>query len=137
MAMNQYSMGPMAGQDVYRQNAAQTASPGQLTLMLYNGCLKFIKQGRQGIEGKDVQLKNENLKKAQNIISELMVTLKVEDETTRNMLRLYDYIKHQLVQANVHNSLEALDEAEKYVTQFRDTWKEVIQSERKRQHGQS
>jgi flagellar secretion chaperone FliS len=120
---------------VYQKNKFDTASPGELTLMLYNGCLKFIKFGKEAISNKQVEARNVNLTKAQNIIRELMVTLKTDGEVGKSMLKMYDYILHQLTQANINNDITALEEAEQYVVQFRDTWKEVVLINRKRQHG--
>ncbi|MFS8652347.1 MAG: flagellar export chaperone FliS, partial [Caldibacillus sp.] len=59
----------------YRRNAVNTATPGELTLMLYDGCLKFIRLAKEAINNNDIQAKNTNIQKAQNIITELMVTL--------------------------------------------------------------
>lgn len=121
----------------YKTNSYQTASPGELTLMLYNGCLKFIKQARKSIEVKNIAEKNQNLQKAQDIIRELMVNLNMELEISHNMMQMYDYILHCLIEANVGNNLEKLQEAEGYVTQFRDTWKQVIQATRQQMHSSS
>lgn len=62
----------------YQQNSVNTASPGELTLMLYNGCLKFINLAKKAIEDKKMEEKNVNLIKAQKIIQELMVTLNMD-----------------------------------------------------------
>ncbi|MCM3598503.1 flagellar export chaperone FliS [Metabacillus idriensis] len=120
----------------YQQNSVSTASPGELTLMLYNGCLKFIKQARQAIQQKNTQEKNLNLQKAQRIIQELMITLNPEAAVSESMMSMYDYINRRLVEANISNDLAILAEVEEYVTEFRDTWKQVIQSTRKQQFGQ-
>ncbi len=120
---------------VYQQNKFDTASPGELTLMLYNGCLKFIKIGKEAIINNKIEIRNVNITKAQNIIRELMVTLKTEDEVGKNMMKMYDYILNQLIEANINNDLQALEEAEHYVVEFRDTWKDVIMINRKLQHG--
>ncbi|MGG4491597.1 flagellar export chaperone FliS [Metabacillus idriensis] len=120
----------------YQQNSVSTASPGELTLMLYNGCLKFIKQARQAIQQKNTQEKNLNLQKAQRIIQELMITLNPEAAVSESMMAMYDYINRRLVEANISNDLEILHEVEEYVTEFRDAWKQVIQSNRKQQFGQ-
>ncbi|WP_133581447.1 flagellar export chaperone FliS [Aureibacillus halotolerans] len=117
----------------YQQNSVTTASPGELTLMLYNGCLKFIGQARNAIKNGEQARKNEALLKAQKIISELSVTLRGNDDLAGQMQSMYEYINHQLVQANTNNSEAALNEAEQYVTEFRDTWKEVLKSVRKQQ----
>ncbi|MED3882525.1 flagellar export chaperone FliS [Priestia megaterium] len=119
----------------YQQGAVQTASPGELTLMLYNGCLKFIKLARTGIQEKNIELKNTNLLKAQNIIQELMVTLDTNVQVAKSMMAMYDYINQCLIEANTKNSIVSLDEAEQYVTEFRDTWKQVVQLHRQQVHG--
>lgn len=120
----------------YKANSVTTATPGELTLMLYNGCLKFMKLARKAIEDKNIQEKNVNLQKAQNIISELMVTLNTDLEVSKTMMSMYEYINRRLVEVNIKNDLEILTEVEEYVTDFRDTWKDVIQLNRQRQHGQ-
>lgn len=119
----------------YQKNKFETASPGELTLMLYNGCLKFIKLSKAAISNNQIEVRSLNLIKAQNIIRELMVTLKVETEVGKSMLIMYDFILHQLTEANINNDLQALEEAEQNVIQFRDTWKEAILINRKKQHG--
>jgi flagellar protein FliS len=120
----------------YQANAVQTASPGELTLMLYNGCLKFIKLARKAIEEKNIEEKNTNLLKAQKIIQELMVTLNMDYEVAKNMMMMYDYIYRRLVEANIKADAAILDEVEEYVTEFRDTWKQVIQLNRQQQYAQ-
>ncbi|RMA87777.1 flagellar export chaperone FliS [Priestia megaterium] len=119
----------------YQQGAVQTASPGELTLMLYNGCLKFIKLARTGIQEKNIELKNTNLLKAQNIIQELMITLDTNVQVAKSMMAMYDYINQCLIEANTKNDTASLDEAEQYVTEFRDTWKQVVQLHRQQVHG--
>lgn|SRR5690606_17034111 len=120
----------------YQTNSVTTASPGELTLMLYNGCLKFIKLARQAMEEKNIEAKNTNLQKAQNIIREFMVTLDMNVDVSKNMMAMYDYMNRRLMEANLKNDLAILDEVEGLVTEFRDTWKQVIQQNRQRQHGQ-
>lgn len=121
----------------YKQNSVNTASPGELTLMLYNGCLKFIKQGKLAIDQGNIEKRHESLVKAQNIIQELMVTLNLDVEVSKNMLQMYDYIYRRLIDANTKNSIEILDEVEGFVTEFRDAWKEIIQITRKQQYAGS
>ncbi|AJD92131.1 hypothetical protein JMA_28140 [Jeotgalibacillus malaysiensis] len=120
-------------QQAYANNQVNTASPGELTLMLYNGCLKFIKQGQMAIEQNNIEQKNINIQKAQAILRELSVTLKTEQEVAKNMLALYDFLISRLMEANVKGSTEILDEVSGFVTEFRDVWKQVIQENRKLQ----
>lgn len=118
----------------YQTNTVTTASPGELTLMLYNGCLKFIKAARVAMESKQIQARHENLLKAQNIISELRITLNMDMAISQNMMAMYDYINSRLIEANTKNDPAMLDEAEELVLEFRDTWKQAIQLNRQKQY---
>jgi flagellar secretion chaperone FliS len=120
----------------YQQNAVTTASPGELTLMLYNGCLKFINLAKKAIQENNISEKNMNIQKAQNIISELMVTLNMDIEISKQMMAMYDYIHRRLIEANMKNDVAILEECEGFVTEFRDTWKQVIQLNRQKQYSQ-
>jgi flagellar secretion chaperone FliS len=117
----------------YQQNSVVTASPGELTLMLYNGCIKFIHLAKNAIVNKQIEQKHINITKAQKIISELIMTLNMDYEIAKEMHRMYDYINRRLVEANIKNDVKILDEVEGLVTEFRDTWKEVIAINRKKQ----
>lgn len=112
--------------EAYQQNAVTTASSGQLTLMLYNGCIKFIKQAIIAVNEKDYESKNEHIQKAQNIVQELMLTLDQKIDISQQIMPLYEYANYQLIQGNVKNDVSALEEALHIMTEFRDTWKEVI-----------
>ncbi len=114
----------------YQENSVLTAAPGDLTLMLYNGCLKFLNLAKKAIEEKNITEKNTNLQKAQNIINELMVTLNMDIEISKQIMALYDFVRTKLIEANVKNDLAALEEAESIMIEFRDTWKEVIKLNR-------
>ncbi|MEY9979951.1 flagellar export chaperone FliS [Lysinibacillus sp. RC79] len=121
--------------NAYKQNSVTTASPGDLTLMLYNGCLKFLYKAKLAIQDKKIQEKNTNLQKAQAIISELMATLNMDIEVSKNMMALYEYMNHRLVEANIRNDISIIEEVEGLVLEFRDTWKEVIRINRQQQYG--
>lgn len=121
--------------ETYQQNSINTASPGELTLMLYNGCIKFIKQAKKAIDEKNYQEKNTNIIKAQNIIRELMVTLDMQYAISKDFMIMYDYMLRRLIDANIHNDNEILNEVEELVVGFRDTWKEVIRINRQIQFG--
>ncbi|MFJ7639472.1 flagellar export chaperone FliS [Peribacillus sp. NPDC097206] len=121
----------------YQQNSVNTASPGELTLMLYNGCLKFILLGKKAIEAGKIEEKNTNILKAQNIVHELMVTLNMDVAVSKDLMSLYDYMNRRLIDANLKNDIAALEEVEGLVTEFRNTWKEAIQLNRQKQFVQS
>lgn len=113
----------------YQNNAVNTASGPQLTLMLYNGCIKFINYGLNAIETNDMEVKNTNIQKAQDIIQELMLTLDQNVELSKQLLPLYEFIYFQLQQGNIKNDAQMIREALTFVTDFRDTWKEVMRVE--------
>lgn len=115
----------------YQNNSVNTASGPQLTLMLYNGCIKFIRQGMKALEEKNYEAKNTNLQKAQDIIQELMITLDKNVEISNQILPLYDFIYYQIQQGNIKNNMENLNTALEFVTEFRDTWKEAMKKEAK------
>ncbi|WP_391120388.1 flagellar export chaperone FliS [Psychrobacillus sp. L3] len=117
----------------YKNNSVSTASPGELTLMLYNGCLKFLGKAKLAITEKNVQEKNINLQKAQKIIQELMVTLNMNIEISKSMMQMYEYMNHRLIDANIKNDVNIIEEVEGYALEFRDTWKQVIQVNRQKQ----
>ena len=120
--------------NAYKQNSVTTASPGELTLMLYNGCLKFLGKAKVAIEQKNIEDKNHNIQRSQAIIAELMSTLNMDIEISKQMLPLYDYMNRRLVEANIKNDAAIIDEVEGLVTEFRDTWKEVIKITRQQQY---
>lgn len=121
----------------YQQNSVSTASPGELTLMLYNGALKFMRIAKKGIQEKNLELKNTNLIKAQKIIQELMLTLNTDLEVSKSMLSMYDYMNRRLIEANIKNDSEIIEEVETLMTEFRDTWKQVIQTNRQQAFSQA
>lgn len=120
----------------YQQNSVNTASPGELTLMLYNGCLKFINVAKHAVEKKEIETKNTNILKAQKIVQELMITLNMDLEISKDMMSLYDYMNRRLIEANIKNDIAILEEVENLITEFRDTWKHVIQINRQKQYSQ-
>ncbi|MEK4136612.1 flagellar export chaperone FliS [Kurthia sp. FSL E2-0154] len=119
--------------NAYKQNSFTTASPGELTLMLYNGCLKFLTQSKKAIEVKNYEQKNMYIQKSQAIIAELMTTLNMDLDVSKNMMALYEYMYARLSEANMKMDVAIVEEVEGLVTEFRDTWKQVIQINRKQQ----
>lgn len=118
----------------YQNNSVNTSTPGELTLMLYNGCLKFISQAKRALGEGNIEEKNTSIKKAQAILSELMLTLDKSYPVAANMLVLYEFANSRLVDGNIKNDSAMFDEASAIVTEFRDTWKQVIQINRQKQY---
>lgn len=110
----------------YQSNQVTTATPADLTLMLYNGALKFIKQAKAAIEEKNVIKAHEASLKIQNILYELMSTLNNEYDISKEFSKLYEYMLQRTIEANMYKDLEILKEVEDLFVQFRDTWKEAM-----------
>ena len=110
----------------YQNNSVMTASPEELTLMLYNGAIKFCNLGKEAIEKKDIQASHKNIVKAQAIIQELRVTLDPNYSISAEMKRLYEFIEQLLLEANLKKDIEKLDQALELIRDFRDTWQEAM-----------
>lgn len=119
----------------YQQNSVIQSTPGELTLMLYTGCIKFLNQAKKGIELGNIDMKNININKAQNIIKELIETLNPEIAISETMLPMYQLMNQRLIEAKMNNDLEIIEEVIGYTTEFRDTWKQVVQMNRQKQFG--
>lgn len=116
--------------NAYQKNAIMTASPAELTLMLYEGAIKFCNMAIMAMEKDDFEKKNLYLKKAQAIIMELRATLDRKYPVWEDFERVYEFVYNQLVEANIHNSMEAAENALTYTREMRDTWKEVMRLNR-------
>lgn len=116
--------------NAYQRNAIMTATPAELTLMLYEGAIKFCNIGIMAIEKKEIEKANTNLKKAQNIISELRASLDRKYPVWEDFERVYDYIYRRLVEGNMKKDAEIIEDALKYIREMRDTWKEVMRLNR-------
>lgn len=114
------------GIDSYQRNAVLTASPAELTLMLYNGAIKFCNIAIMAMETKDIMGAHENLMKAEAIITELQSTLDHKYPVWEDFNRVYELIYQKLVDANMTKDPARVEDALKYIREMRDTWKEVM-----------
>ena len=110
----------------YKNNAIATASPGDLTLLLYEGAIKFCNIGLMALEKKDYDKAHTNIVKAQNIIIEFRATLNFDYPVAKDFDVAYDCIYERLLQANIRKDAVLLEEALTFIRQMRDTWKEVL-----------
>ena len=110
----------------YKNNSIQTASPAELTLMLYEGAIKFCNIALMALEKEDLEKAHINIVKAQKIIVEFRVTLDFKYPVAKDFDLVYEYIYRRLVEANLKKDADILNEALKYIREMRDTWKEVM-----------
>lgn len=112
--------------NTYKQSSIFTASPEELTLMLYNGLIRFIMQAQKAIEDKDIQKAHESIIRAEDIILEFQATLDMKYELSKGLALLYDYMFNRLVDANVKKDGEILEEVLGFAKDLRDTWAQAM-----------
>ena len=111
---------------LYQGAAINTASPAELTLMLYNGAIKFCNLALMGIEEEDIMKAHNNLMKAQKIIRELQATLNFKYEVSKDFDLIYTRILKNLIAANVKKDIDKLNEALEDIRGIRDVWAQVM-----------
>ena len=115
--------------DVYKKNQIQTAPPERLVLMLYDGAIKFITKAIEAIEAKNIEAANNNLLRAQGIMSALMVGVNFEaGKVAEGFYALYDYMYRRLIHANIRKDKEAAEEVLNMVRELRDSWVEMLKA---------
>lgn len=114
----------------YSNSKILTASPAELTLMLYEGAIKFCNIAIIGVEQKDIQKAHDNIMKTQRIIEEFKITLNHDYPVAQDFEAVYDYMLRRLVEANLRKDKEILEEVLKHLRTMRDTWKEVMRKAR-------
>lgn len=110
---------------IYKMTSLQTASKSDLTLMLYDGGIKFCNLALMAIEKKDMEKANVNIQKAEKVIVELKSTLDFKYPVAKDFDLIYDYVYRRLVEANIKKEKEPLEEALKQIRDMRDMWGEI------------
>lgn len=111
----------------YQRSQTETASPGELILMLYAGAIKFINKARLHIEAGEVEGAHKNLVAAQNIVMELMVTVDTSaGELATNLVDLYNYMYRRLVEANTRKDAAAAEEVADLLRNLNEAWEGVV-----------
>lgn len=114
------------GYAAYANNKITTASPAELTLMLYEGAIKFCNIAITAIEEKDISKAHNNIMKVQNIIEEFQATLNHKYPVAKDFDNVYSYLMQRLIEANIKKDAEILQEVLGHLRTMRDTWKEVM-----------
>lgn len=111
----------------YLKNEIEGATQGKLVLLLYDGAIKFLKYAIKHIEKNDIPEAHSNIIKSENILFELMSTLNMDaGEISQNLLKLYDFMVWQLIEANKDKDKSKIEEVIKLLTVLRDGWKEML-----------
>lgn len=112
----------------YRAMSVETASPGELVLMLYNESLRAMRDACAALDRRDIGSSSKNLLKAQDIVLELQTSLDPTraKDVAANLNSMYEYVGGRLVEANVKKSQEPLMDAIKIMGNLRDGWQEAL-----------
>ena len=110
----------------YQNSRILTASPAELTLMLYEGAIKFGNIAVMGMKQKDIEKAHVNLKKVQRIVAEFRATLDMKYPVAQDFDRIYVYLERRMAEANITKDPEIMEEVVTHLRSMRDTWKEVM-----------
>lgn len=111
----------------YANNKVMTASPAELTLMLYEGAIKFCNLAKKDMEQEEYGNAMQNIQKARNIITELQSTLDFKYEVAKDFDTIYTYIFNLMIRSNTDKDQEALEEVLVQLRELRDIWKQIMQ----------
>ena len=112
--------------DQYLESKILAAKPEELTYMLYEGIVKFIKKALLSVEAKNYEAVNYNTQRAQAIVDELRSTLNMDIPISQSLESLYEYLNFKLVSANIEKNEVLFNEALEIAENFKDTWKEAF-----------
>jgi flagellar protein FliS len=117
-----------ASSNAYLRTKVLTASPAELRLMLLDGAVRFGEQARQALEKSDFEGVYNNGTRCQNIVIELMNSLRPEHdpELCKRLSALYAYIYSLLVKAGSERKVSMYAEAVQLLKFERDTWSMLI-----------
>lgn len=110
----------------YNNSKVLTASPAELTLMLYDGAIKFCNIALMAIEQNDIEKAHINIVKVEKIIDYLRKTLDMKYPVAQDFENIYVYLHSRLMEANSKKDAEILAEVKMHLNSVRDTWKEVM-----------
>ncbi|MDT3428006.1 flagellar protein FliS [Paenibacillus forsythiae] len=111
--------------DKYKEAQTQTANSSKLLLMLYDGAIRFLKLGIEGIEQGNIEKANNNLIKTQAIINELVASLNLEYPIAHNLAQIYEYMIYQLIQANIKKDKQCAEEVLTHLIDMKEAWIEA------------
>ncbi|MCB8814145.1 flagellar export chaperone FliS [Desulfosporosinus shakirovi] len=112
--------------NAYKNQQVMTSSPEQLTLLLYNGALRFLTESILAMEQGNIPKSHNANIRVQNIVREFIRTLDMNYELSINWAKLYEYTEYCLIQGNIKKDVEQLLQAKSMLTEMRDAWAEAM-----------
>lgn len=115
----------------YTNHSAQTATPGQLVVMLYDGFLRFAAQGKAAMERGDIGEAAQRLTRAQDIVTELRVSLDMtQGPVAQNLASIYEYVGERLTASRLTRDGEEIAEAVRCMADLRSAWAQIASTPR-------
>ena len=115
------------GLAAYRSTEVQSRTPVELVVMLYDGALRFLANGRDAVERNDIRARGDAFSRLLAIISELQSTLNIESggPVAVALDELYGFIIRRVMDAAMQNSPAPLDEVRRVLETLRDGWQQI------------
>lgn len=110
----------------YNNSRILTASPAELTLLLYEGAIKFGNIAILKMEQKDIQGAHNNIVKVEKIIDYLRETLDMKYPVAQDFENIYVYLSRRITDAMVSKNPADMEEVVMHLRSVRDNWKEVM-----------
>lgn len=112
--------------NTYKQQQVLTATPEQLILMLYNGCIKFMNEAEKAMQDNAIEQAHAACTKAQDIVLELIATLNMEYPIAQELFNLYEYVNYEIMVANLNKDIKNIQNAKKVIMNLREGWNEAL-----------
>lgn len=112
----------------YANNKVASATPAELTLMLYEGAIKFCNLAKIDIEKGEYGDSLGHIQRARNIIVELQSTLDFKYPVATDFDNIYRYIFDLMTVVNREHDIEVLEEILIQLRELRDIWKQVMKN---------
>ncbi len=121
----------------FLKNMVESASPGQLIVLLYEGCLQWLQMAKLEVKkNTDAEIPNwssysQYMNKAHDIVTHLQESLREDQskEISDRLFALYDFVKGKIAHANAYKNLQDIDDASVVMKDLKDTWKEVLKKD--------
>jgi flagellar protein FliS len=108
--------------NAYKNQQVMTASPEQLSLLLYNGALRFLNETISAMEQGDIPKSHNANMRVQAIVREFMITLDMSCELSTDWAKLYEYTEYCLIQGNIKKDVAQLQQAKNMLEDMREAW---------------
>ena len=130
MALNPYQK--------YQENKIEGSSQGEMIILLYEGCIRFMREAIKFIDEKNIQEAHNKIIKAQRIVNELMITLDFDagGDIAKNLYGLYDFIMSELIKANIKKEKEGLYNSIEIMEELLEAWKVAVKETQKQGQGE-